>query len=75
MDYTVLNDDGSKTIYTFNGVDSRSIDAYIRGFRPKCEKHYGAEGSSKTLTAHVVNGTKPAPTSTELLARRMFHLA
>ena len=75
MEYTVLNEDGSKTVYSFNGVDSRYIDKYIREFQPKCVKHMDTEGNGKTLTAHVVNGVRPAPTSTELLARRMFHLA
>lgn len=75
MDYTIMNEDGSKTIYSFNGVDSTYIDKYIRGFKPKATKHIGAKGDRNVLTASVVNSTRPEPSSTELLARRMFHLA
>lgn len=75
MEYTICNNDGSKTVYSFNSADSRYIDNYIRGFKPKCVKHLGCEGNDKVLTAHVVNGTKPAPSSAELLARKILHLA
>lgn len=75
MEYTIMNEDGTKTIYSFNSVDSRYIDKYIRGFKPKCVKHLGREGNDKVLTATIVNATKPAPSSAELLARKMLHLA
>ena len=26
MEYTVMNNDGTKTVYTFNSVDSKYID-------------------------------------------------
>ena len=35
MEYTVMNNDGTKTVYSFNSVDSKYIDTYIRGFQPK----------------------------------------
>lgn len=75
MEYTIMNTDGTKTIYSFNSVDSHYIDNYIRGFKPKCVKHMGSEGNDKVLTASVVNANRPAPSSAELLARKMFHLA
>ncbi len=75
MDYTISNKDGSKTVYSFNSVDSRYIDNYIRGFKSKATKHIGAKGDRNVLTASVVNAMRPEPNSTELLARRMFHLA
>ena len=28
MEYTVMNNDGTKTVYTFNSVDSKYIDTY-----------------------------------------------
>ena len=74
MEYTVMNNDGTKTVYSFNSVDSKYIDTYIRGFQPKCVKHYGVEGNNRVLTANVVNGTKPAPTPSELMIRQIFHL-
>lgn len=70
-----MNNDGTKTVYSFNSVDSKYIDTYIRGFRPKCIKHYGAEGNNHVLTAHIVNGQKPAPSPEELMMRKIFHLS
>ena len=75
MEYTVMNNDGTKTVYSFNSVDSKYIDTYIRGFQPKCVKHYGVEGNNRVLTSNVVNGTKPAPSPAELMIRKKFHLA
>ena len=57
MEYTIHNEDGSKTIYSFNSVDSRYIDNYIRGFQPTVVKQVGAKGDRKVLTASVVNAT------------------
>ena len=28
MEYTVMNNDGTKTVYSFNSVDSKYIDTY-----------------------------------------------
>lgn len=74
MEYTIHNEDGSKTIYSFNSVDSRYIDNYIRGFQPTVVKQVGAKGDRKVLTASVVNATRPVDYA-DSIARKMLHLA
>lgn len=74
MKYTIHNEDGSKTIYSFNGVDSRYIDKYIRGFKPKATKHIGAKGDRNILTASVAAATRPTDYA-DNIARKMLHLA
>lgn len=49
MEYTVMNNDGTKTVYSFNNADSKYIDTYIHGFQPKCAKYYGSEGNNRVL--------------------------